>query len=109
MRTSAHLKPGRIAQGHHRDLTRTLVLCPEAVTERPRIAEREPRSLQPEQIGQLTLSTPAVSQRVQLGPQNTLRMAWRNVLGRHGVLVSDDDRAFQSTVVRRSSETAQSP
>jgi len=34
------------------------------VTERPRIAQREPRSLQPEQVGQLTVSTPAVPQRV---------------------------------------------
>jgi len=30
------------------------------VTERPRIALRQPRSLQPEQLGQLTISTPAV-------------------------------------------------
>src|SRR5674476_996660 len=29
------------------------------MTERPRIAQREPRSLQPEQMGQLTVSTPA--------------------------------------------------
>jgi hypothetical protein len=30
------------------------------MTERPRIARREPRSLAPEQLGQLTVSTPAV-------------------------------------------------
>jgi hypothetical protein len=30
------------------------------VTERPRIALRQPRSLQPEQLGQLTVCTPAV-------------------------------------------------
>ena len=35
------------------------------VTERPRLAQREPRSLQPEQMGQLTVSTPAVPQPVQ--------------------------------------------
>lgn len=34
------------------------------MTERPRIAQREPRSLRPEQMGQLTVSTPAVRQRV---------------------------------------------
>ena len=34
------------------------------MTERPRIALREPRSLQPEQMGQLTVSSPAVPQRV---------------------------------------------
>lgn len=34
------------------------------MTDRPRIAQREPRSLQPEQMGQLTVSTPAVPQRV---------------------------------------------
>jgi hypothetical protein len=34
------------------------------VTERPRLAQREPRSLQPEQLGQLSVSTPAVPQRV---------------------------------------------
>src|SRR5664280_3630392 len=35
------------------------------MTERPRLAQREPRSLLPEQMGQLTVSTPAISQRVQ--------------------------------------------
>jgi len=35
------------------------------VTERPRIALRQPRSLQPEQLGQLTVCTPAVPQRVR--------------------------------------------
>jgi len=35
------------------------------MTERPRLTQREPRSLQPEQMGQLTISTPAVPQRVQ--------------------------------------------
>jgi len=34
------------------------------VTERPRIALRQPRSLQPEQLGQLTVCTPAVPQQV---------------------------------------------
>jgi len=34
------------------------------VTERPRLAQREPRSLQPEQMGQLTVCAPAVPQRV---------------------------------------------
>ena len=34
------------------------------MTERPRLAQREPRSLQPEQLGKLTVSTPAVPQRV---------------------------------------------
>jgi len=34
------------------------------VTERPRIALRQPRSLQPEQLGQLTVTTPAVPPRV---------------------------------------------
>jgi hypothetical protein len=29
------------------------------MTERPRIAQREPRSLQPEQLGKLTVCTPA--------------------------------------------------
>ena len=37
----------------------------DGVTERPRIAQREPRSLQPEQMGQLTVCTPAVPQRVR--------------------------------------------
>ena len=36
----------------------------EVVTERPRLAQREPRSLQPEQMGQLSVSTSAVPQRV---------------------------------------------
>ena len=35
------------------------------MTERPRLAQREPRSLQPEQMGQLRVITPAVPQRVQ--------------------------------------------
>ncbi len=35
------------------------------VTERPRLAQRAPRSLQPEQMGHLSISTPAVPQRVQ--------------------------------------------
>ena len=34
------------------------------MTARPRLAQREPRSLQPEQLGQLSVSTPAVPQRV---------------------------------------------
>ena len=34
------------------------------MTERPRIAQREPRSLQPEQLGQLAVSRPAVPQSV---------------------------------------------
>ena len=34
------------------------------MTERPRTAQREPRSLQPEQMGQLTVSSPAVPQPV---------------------------------------------
>jgi hypothetical protein len=34
------------------------------VTERPRLALREPRSLQPEQLGQLTVCTPAIGPRV---------------------------------------------
>jgi len=34
------------------------------VTKRPRIALRQPRSLQPEQLGQLTVCTPAVPPRV---------------------------------------------
>ena len=33
------------------------------MTERPRLAQREPRSLLPEQMGQLTVCTPAVPQR----------------------------------------------
>ena len=45
-------------------LTRTPVLYPEGMTERPRLAQREPRSLQPEQMGHLTVSTPAVQQPV---------------------------------------------
>jgi hypothetical protein len=44
--------------------TRTPVLYPEGMTERPRLAQREPRSLQPEQMGHLTVSTPAVQQPV---------------------------------------------
>jgi hypothetical protein len=35
------------------------------MTERPRLAQREPRSLLPEQMGQLTVCTPAVPQRVK--------------------------------------------
>src|ERR1035441_2499648 len=35
------------------------------MTEPPRLAQREPRSLQPEQMGQLTVSTPAIPQQVQ--------------------------------------------
>ena len=34
------------------------------MTERTRLAQREPRSLQPEQMGQLTVCAPAVPQRV---------------------------------------------
>ena len=43
---------------------RTPVLYPDAVTERPRLAQREPRSLQPEQMGELTVSKPGTPQRV---------------------------------------------
>jgi hypothetical protein len=39
---------------------RTPVRYPDVVTERPRIALRQPRSLQPEQLGPLTICTPAV-------------------------------------------------
>ena len=46
-------------------ISRTHVRYAEVVTERPRIALRQPRSLQPEQMGQLTVSTPAVPQRVR--------------------------------------------
>ena len=35
------------------------------MTERPRLAQREPRSLLPEQMGPQTVCTPAVPQRVQ--------------------------------------------
>jgi hypothetical protein len=49
--------------------TRTLVRYPRGMTERPRLTQREPRSLQPEQMGQLTISTPAA-----LGPGNRLAM-----------------------------------
>ncbi len=35
------------------------------MTELPRFAQREPRSLLPEQMGQLTVCTPAVPQRVK--------------------------------------------
>jgi hypothetical protein len=35
------------------------------MTDRPRIAQREPRSLQPEQMGQLRVSIAATPQRVQ--------------------------------------------
>jgi hypothetical protein len=34
------------------------------MTEQPRLAQREPRSLQPEQMALLTVSSPAVPQRV---------------------------------------------
>jgi len=34
------------------------------MTERPCLAQREPRGLTPEQLGRLTVSTPAVPQRV---------------------------------------------
>ena len=43
---------------------RTPVLYPDDVTECPRIAQREPRNLQPEQLGQLTISNAAVPQPV---------------------------------------------
>jgi hypothetical protein len=46
------------------DSSRTPVRYPEVVTERPRIALRQPRSLQPEQLGQLTVCAPAVPPRV---------------------------------------------
>ena len=36
-----------------------------SMTERPRLAQPEPRSLLPEQMGQLTVSTPAIPQPVQ--------------------------------------------
>jgi len=56
------------------DLTTTAVsliieqwLDNQLVTERPRIALRQPRSLQPEQLGQLTVCTPAVPSRVSAG------------------------------------------
>jgi hypothetical protein len=41
------------------DARRTFVRYPVAVTERPRLALRQPRSLQPEQLGNLPVSTPA--------------------------------------------------
>jgi hypothetical protein len=37
---------------------RTQVRYPDRVTERPRIALRQPRSLQPEQLGDLPVTTP---------------------------------------------------
>jgi hypothetical protein len=43
-----------------KQIPRTHVQYPDVVTERPRIALRQPRSLQPEQLGQLTACTPAV-------------------------------------------------
>jgi len=36
------------------------------MTERRRLAQREPRSLQPEQLGQLTVSSPAAPQPVHV-------------------------------------------
>ena len=39
-----------------------------AVTDRPRLAQREPRSLAPEQMGRLSVSTPAVPQTVHAWP-----------------------------------------
>jgi hypothetical protein len=35
------------------------------MTERPRLAQREPRSLLPEQMGQLTVTTPSLPPQVQ--------------------------------------------
>jgi hypothetical protein len=43
---------------------RTFVRYPVAVTERPRLALRQPRSLQPEQLGNLPVSTPTDPARV---------------------------------------------
>ena len=42
----------------------TSVRYSDAMTERPRIASRQPRSLQPEQMGRLTVITAAVPQGV---------------------------------------------
>ena len=44
--------------------TRTHVRYPDVVTECPRIALCQPRSLQPEQLGQLAISSPATPQLV---------------------------------------------
>ena len=46
------------------DVIRTSVRYHRSVTERPRFALRQPRSLQPEQLGQLAVSTPQCPQRV---------------------------------------------
>ena len=43
---------------------RTFVRYPVIVTERPRLALRQPRSLQPEQLRNFTVSTPADPERV---------------------------------------------
>ena len=52
-----------LTQGR-KSVTRTSVRYPDVVTERPRIALRQPRSLQPEQLGPLKVCTPAVQQSV---------------------------------------------
>ena len=71
--------------------TRTPVRYSRDMTERPRLAQREPRSLQPEQMRQLTVSTPAVPQPVQ---------AW--ILWEDGVeeLVQGHATAWTKRVVR---------
>ena len=43
-----------------------------AVTHGPRLAQREPRSLAPEQMGRLSVSTPAVRQTVHAWPFATM-------------------------------------
>jgi hypothetical protein len=57
-------------------ISRTHVRYPEAVTERPRIALRQPRSLQPEQLGQLSVST--LPSRSGSAHGSFGRTAWRN-------------------------------
>lgn len=48
-----------------RQACRTYVRYAGVVTERHRLAQRAPRSLQPEQMGHYSVSTPALPQRVQ--------------------------------------------
>ena len=57
-----HVDPSGRTLCHY---SRTHVRYAEVVTERPRIALRQPRRLQPEQLGQLTVCTPAVPPRVR--------------------------------------------
>ena len=78
------------------------------MTERPRIALREPRSLQPEQLGKLTVTTPAVPQRVHAwvlwedGVEQLVGGPWARTSGEPTRSTPEQGRSASPPVLRSS-------